>query len=65
MPSLTRRARCSRGLLREPDAGPETLRAAELFASLSRDALLRYSSYNLNPVALAERLAAAMSEAAE
>lgn len=44
-------------LLREPGAGTETLRLAERYAGLARDALLRYSSYNLNPVALAERLA--------
>jgi DNA polymerase III delta prime subunit len=42
-------------LLKDPGSGPETLRLAERYAGLARDALLRYSSYNLNPVALAER----------
>lgn len=49
-------------LARHPEAGMEALRAAERFADLSRDALARYSSYNLNPVALGERLTAAMLE---
>jgi DNA polymerase III delta prime subunit len=44
-------------LLRDGQSGTETLRLAESYADLARDALLRYSSYNLNPVALAERLA--------
>jgi len=44
-------------LLRDGQSGKETLRLAECYADLARDALLRYSSYNLNPVALAERLA--------
>lgn len=44
-------------LLRDGQSGKETLRLAESYADLARDALLRYSSYNLNPVALAERLA--------
>lgn len=52
-------------LLRDAESGLETLRTAERFAALSGDALLRYSSYNLNPVALAERLASAMSEVDE
>jgi hypothetical protein len=43
-------------LLRSRESGTETLRFAERYAELARDALLRYSSYNLNPVALAERL---------
>ncbi|MGD9938408.1 MAG: hypothetical protein AB7T74_01275 [Clostridia bacterium] len=44
-------------LLRDGQSGKETLRLAECYADLARDAQLRYSSYNLNPVALAERLA--------
>ncbi|MBN2874468.1 MAG: hypothetical protein JXM71_05180 [Spirochaetales bacterium] len=44
-------------LAREKGAGLETIRTAELYAALARDALLRYSSYNLQPVALTERLA--------
>jgi hypothetical protein len=44
-------------LLKDGQSGTETLRLAECYAELARDALLRYSSYNLNPVALAERLA--------
>lgn len=44
-------------LLKEAGSGTETLKLAERYAGLSRDALLRYSSYNVNPVALAERLA--------
>lgn len=48
-------------LLREPGTGIETQRMAELYASLARDALIRYSSYNLQPVALAERLADAFA----
>jgi DNA polymerase-3 subunit gamma/tau len=44
-------------MLRDGQSGTETLRLAECYADLARDALLRYSSYNLNPVALAERLA--------
>ncbi len=47
---------------RDPEAGRASLRLAERFARLSRDALMRQSSYNLNPVPLAERLAAAMEE---
>lgn len=48
-------------LLRDPAAGRETVRAAGRWAALSRDALMRHASYNLNPTALAERLAAAMA----
>jgi hypothetical protein len=44
-------------LLKDGQSGKQTLRLAECYAELARDALLRYSSYNLNPVALAERLA--------
>ncbi|MFH2113316.1 MAG: hypothetical protein ABIJ86_02255 [Spirochaetota bacterium] len=44
-------------LLRDEQSGKESLKLAERHAELARDALLRYSSYNLNPVALAERLA--------
>ena len=44
-------------LLKDVGSGTETLNLAERYAGLARDALLRYSSYNLNPVALAERLA--------
>jgi len=49
-------------MLRLPDAGIETQRAAELYASLARDAMLRYSSYNLQPAALVERLADAFAD---
>ena len=42
-------------LLKDDKSGKETLAIAERYAELARDALLRYSSYNLNPVALAER----------
>ena len=45
-------------LCRAPNAGEAELRTGELAATLARDALLRYSSYNLAPVALAERFAA-------
>jgi len=48
-------------LLRESGSGIETQRIAELYATLARDALIRYSSYNLQPVALAERLADAFA----
>jgi DNA polymerase III delta prime subunit len=44
-------------MLKDDQSGKETLRLAECYAELARDALLRYSSYNLNPIALAERLA--------
>jgi len=37
----------------------ETQRVSELYAELSRDALNRYTSYNIQPVALTERLAQA------
>lgn len=47
-------------LLRDGRAGEETLRVVELYAEHARDAMLRFGSYNLNPGALAERLAAAM-----
>lgn len=49
-------------LLREPGSGIETQRAAERYADLARDAAIRYSSYNLQPSALAERLADAFAE---
>lgn len=45
-------------LCRAPNAGEAELRSGELAAALARDALMRYSSYNLAPVALAERFAA-------
>jgi len=51
-------------LLRVPDAGIETQRVAERYAALARDAMVRYSSYNLQPAALAERLADAFSDQA-
>jgi hypothetical protein len=44
-------------LLKDTGSGTETLKLAECYAGLARDALLRYSSYNLNPLALVERLA--------
>jgi len=50
-------------LLREPGSGLETQRAAERYAALARDAMTRYSSYNLQPAALAERLADAFADA--
>jgi hypothetical protein len=50
-------------LLREPGAGIESQRLAERYASLARDAMSRFSSYNLQPSALAERLADAFSNA--
>lgn len=49
-------------LLREQGSGIETQRVVERYASLARDAMLRYSSYNLQPAALAERLADAFSD---
>lgn len=48
-------------LLREDGTGIETQRLAERYATLARDALVRYSSYNLQPTALAERLADAFA----
>jgi len=48
-------------LLREHGAGIETQRLAEQYAALARDALVRYTSYNLQPLALAERLADAFA----
>ncbi|PKL09810.1 MAG: hypothetical protein CVV51_01940 [Spirochaetae bacterium HGW-Spirochaetae-7] len=51
-------------LLREDGAGIETQRAAERYASLARDAMIRYSSYNLQPAALAERLADSFADPA-
>jgi hypothetical protein len=48
-------------LLRERGTGMETQRLAELYAVLARDALVRFSTYNLQPVALAERLADAFA----
>jgi hypothetical protein len=49
-------------LLREPGSGIETQRAAERYAALARDATMRHSSYNLQPAALAERLADAFAD---
>jgi hypothetical protein len=48
------------GMLRDSEASVSTIRLAEKFAALSRDALMRYTSFNANPVALAERLLQAM-----
>ncbi len=48
-------------LLRQPGAGTETQRIAERYAELARDAAVRHASYNLQPVALAERLADAFT----
>jgi DNA polymerase-3 subunit gamma/tau len=45
------------GLMRSSGAGNQSLAIAELYAEAARDALLRYTGYNLNPLALAERLA--------
>jgi len=50
------------GLIREPGAGNQTIRLAERFASLSRDALMRYTSFNISPAALSERLLESMLE---
>ena len=47
-------------LLREADSAEPSMRAAERWAELSRDAIQRHTFFNLNPVAVAERLAAAM-----
>ncbi|MBU0934969.1 MAG: hypothetical protein KKI09_16525 [Spirochaetes bacterium] len=44
------------GLLKQPGSGLPTLRLAEYWSVLSRDAQLRYSSYNLNAAALSERM---------
>lgn len=52
------------GLCRSPNAGEAELRAGELAAALARDALMRYASYNMNPLALAERFAADFIRAA-
>lgn len=49
-------------LAKDPSAGIGAIRLAERFARESRDALARYTSYNLSPVSLAERLAAAMED---
>ncbi len=49
-------------LLRESGANNQSLRLAENFAAHSRDALLRYNSFNINPVALSERLLENMLE---
>lgn len=43
-------------LLKQPGSGLPTLRLAEYWSALSRDAQLRYSSYNLNAAALCERM---------
>jgi DNA polymerase-3 subunit gamma/tau len=48
-------------LLREPGAGIQSQRLAEHYAALARDAMSRYTSYNLQPLSLAERLADAFS----
>ncbi len=52
-------------LLREEGAAIQAQRLSELFAILARDALNRYTSYNLQPAALAERLAQAFIDSAE
>jgi len=44
-------------LLREPGSSIETQRLAERYAGLARDAMSRFSSYNLQAGSLAERLA--------
>ncbi len=49
-------------LIQDDRAGNRTIRFAEKFAGLSRDALLRYNSFNINPVALSERLLESMLE---
>ena len=48
-------------LLHDPQAGIETTRIAERYATLARDAMVRYTSYNIQPAALAERLADAFA----
>lgn len=48
-------------LLHDPQAGIETTRIAERYAALARDAMIRYTSYNIQPAALAERLADAFA----
>jgi len=52
-------------LLREEGAGIQTQRLSELFAKLARDALNRYTSFNLLPTALTERLAQAFVDSSE
>ena len=49
-------------LLRQPGSGIETQRVVERYARLARDAMMRYSTYNLQPAALAERLADAFAQ---
>ncbi|PKL25525.1 MAG: hypothetical protein CVV47_05580 [Spirochaetae bacterium HGW-Spirochaetae-3] len=49
-------------LLRDSGSGIETQRIAERYSSLARDAMVRYSSYNLQPAALSERLADAFAD---
>jgi DNA polymerase-3 subunit gamma/tau len=49
-------------VLKDNQAGMESLRIAEHFAALSRDAIMRHTSYNLNPVALVEGITTAMLE---
>jgi len=46
-----------RELIYNPLAGMPSQRFAEKFADQSRDSLMRYSTFNINPAALAERLA--------
>lgn len=48
-------------LLHDPAAGIETIRIAERYAALARDAMVRYTAYNIQPAALAERLADAFA----
>ncbi len=50
-------------LLREPGAGIDSQRLAERYAALARDAMSRFTSYNLQPASLAERLADAFAHA--
>jgi len=48
-------------LLHDPQSGIETIRIAQRYAVLARDAMVRYTSYNIQPAALAERLADAFA----
>ena len=48
-------------LLHDPQSGIETIRIVERYAALARDAMVRYTAYNIQPTALAERLADAFA----
>lgn len=48
-------------LLHDPQSGIETIRVVERYAALARDAMIRYTAYNIQPTALAERLADAFA----